>query len=160
MSLPWRTVSLFVSSTFRDTQLERDILVRRVFPRLRETLSKYRLNLSEIDLRWGVASEQDSVQVCEEVLAESLPRFLGIIGGRYGWIPDRDNPEGISITEREIQMALEHRSARPVFLMREPAVPHGLLDPDSLTDADDPEHFLHKQARLQHCCHRWSTIPT
>ena len=28
MSLPWRTVSLFVSSTFRDTQLERDILVR------------------------------------------------------------------------------------------------------------------------------------
>jgi tetratricopeptide (TPR) repeat protein len=95
-----------------------------------------------------VASEQDSVQVCEEVIAESLPRFLGIVGGRYGWIPDRDNPEGISITEREIQMALEHRSARPVFLMREPAVPHGLSDPDSLTDADDPEHFLHKQARL------------
>jgi tetratricopeptide (TPR) repeat protein len=148
MSLPWRTVSLFVSSTFRDTQLERDILVRRVFPRLRETLSKYRLNLSEIDLRWGVASEQDSVQVCEEVLAESLPRFLGIIGGRYGWIPDRDNPEGLSITEREMRMALEHPAARPVFLMREPAVPNGLVEPDSLTDADDPEHFLHKQTRL------------
>ena len=112
MSLPWRTVSLFVSSTFRDTQLERDILVRRVFPRLRQRLSKHRINLAEIDLRWGVTSEQDSVQVCEEVLKESLPRFLGIIGARYGWIPDKDNPEGISITEREMRMALEHPAAR------------------------------------------------
>jgi tetratricopeptide (TPR) repeat protein len=32
--------------------------------------------------------------------------------------------------------------------MREPAVPNGLVDPDLLTDADDPEHLLHKQARL------------
>jgi hypothetical protein len=95
-----------------------------------------------------VASEQDSVQVCEEVLAESLPRFLGIVGGRYGWIPDRDNPEGLSITEREMRMALEHPAARPVFLMREPAVPHGLSDPDSLTDAEDPEHIRTKQSSL------------
>ena len=148
MSLPWRTVSLFVSSTFRDTQLERDILVRRVFPRLRQRLSKHRINLAEIDLRWGVTSEQDSVQVCEEVLAESLPRFLGIIGARYGWIPDTDNPEGLSITEREMRMALEHPAARPVLLLRDPAVPDGLSDPDSLTDADDPEHYDAKQARL------------
>ena len=148
MSLPWRTVSLFVSSTFRDTQLERDILVRRVFPRLRQSLSKHRINLAEIDLRWGVTSEQDSVQVCEEVLAESLPRFLGIIGARYGWIPERDNPEGISITEREMRMALEHPAARPVFLLRDPAVPDGLSDPDSLTDADDEANLASKQARL------------
>jgi tetratricopeptide (TPR) repeat protein len=148
MSLPWRTVSLFVSSTFRDTQLERDILVRRVFPGLRQSLSKHRINLAEIDLRWGVTSEQDSVQVCEEVLKESLPRFLGIIGARYGWIPDRDNPEGISITEREMRMALEHPAARPVFLLRDPAVPDGLSDPDSLTDADDEANLATKQARL------------
>lgn len=148
MSLPWRAVSLFVSSTFRDTQLERDILVRRVFPRLRQSLSKHRINLAEIDLRWGVTSEQDSVQVCEEVLKESLPRFLGIIGARYGWIPDKENPEGISITEREMRMALEHPAARPVFLLRDPAVPDGLSDPDSLTDADDEANLASKQAKL------------
>ena len=54
MSVVWRTVSLFVSSTFRDTQLERDVLVRRVFPRLRAELSRRRLHLEEVDPRRGV----------------------------------------------------------------------------------------------------------
>jgi len=35
----WRTVRVFVSSTFRDMSAERDHLVRFVFPRLREELS-------------------------------------------------------------------------------------------------------------------------
>ena len=31
----WRCVRVFISSTFRDTHGERDILTRKVFPRLR-----------------------------------------------------------------------------------------------------------------------------
>jgi hypothetical protein len=31
----WRTVRVFISSTFRDMQAERDRLLRFVFPRLR-----------------------------------------------------------------------------------------------------------------------------
>ncbi len=34
----WETVRVFISSTFRDMQAERDYLVRSVFPGLREKL--------------------------------------------------------------------------------------------------------------------------
>ena len=40
---------------------ERDHLVRFVFPRLREVLLARRIHLIDVDLRWGVTSDQDSV---------------------------------------------------------------------------------------------------
>jgi telomerase protein component 1 len=48
----WKTIRVFISSTFRDMQAERDVLVRSVFPRLREDLLKYRLHIVDVDLRW------------------------------------------------------------------------------------------------------------
>jgi WD40 repeat protein len=129
----WKTVKLFVSSTFRDTQLERDILVRRVFPRLRAELLKYRLHLEEVDLRWGITKEENTLDVCEEVLNEALPRFLGIIGDRYGWIPPDNNPERLSITEREMRKALEYSNSQPAFLFRNPPSIEGI---PFLTDSD------------------------
>jgi len=36
MSAAWKTVRVFISSTFRDMHAERDCLVRVVFPELRE----------------------------------------------------------------------------------------------------------------------------
>ncbi len=36
MPASWKTVRVFISSTFRDMQAERDWLVRFVFPKLRE----------------------------------------------------------------------------------------------------------------------------
>lgn len=83
----WRTVRVFISSTFRDMQAERDHLVRFVFPRLREELLKRRIHLVDVDLRWGVTSEQDALDVCREIIDECRPRFLCILGGRYGWVP-------------------------------------------------------------------------
>ena len=41
----WQDVHLFVSSTFRDTQAERDVLVRRVFPVLRAELLPHKIRL-------------------------------------------------------------------------------------------------------------------
>ena len=83
----WRTVRVFISSTFRDMQAERDHLVRFVFPRLREELLKRRIHLIDVDLRWGVTSEQDALEVCREIIDECRPRFICILGGRYGWVP-------------------------------------------------------------------------
>ena len=57
MPAAWRTVCLFVSSTFRDMQAERDHLVRFVFPRLREPLLPCRIHWMDIDPRWRVASK-------------------------------------------------------------------------------------------------------
>src|SRR4051812_9088373 len=54
MSSRWQTVQVFISSTFRDMQAERDHLVKVVFPALREKLLRHRVHLVDIDLRWGV----------------------------------------------------------------------------------------------------------
>ena len=51
---PWRTIRVFISSTFREMHAERDHLVRFVVPRLREDLPKWRVHLEDVDLRWGV----------------------------------------------------------------------------------------------------------
>lgn len=58
MAAGWKTVRVFISSTFSDMHAERDWLVKRVFPQLRERLEKYRIYLIDIDLRWGVTEEQ------------------------------------------------------------------------------------------------------
>lgn len=45
MAEGWKTVRVFISSTFRDMHAERDDLVRFVFLKLREELLKRRIHL-------------------------------------------------------------------------------------------------------------------
>ena len=54
MTRQWQTVRVFISSTFRDMNAERDHLIRFVFPRLREELLKRYIHLVDVELRWGV----------------------------------------------------------------------------------------------------------
>ena len=70
MASTWKTVRVFISSTFRDMQAERDHLVRFVFPRLRQHLLPRRIHLVDVDLRWGVTSEHDASEVCREIITE------------------------------------------------------------------------------------------
>jgi hypothetical protein len=83
----WREMRVFISSTFRDMQAERDHLVRFVFPRLREELLKRRIHFVDVDLRWGVTSDQDAFQLCMDEIDRCHPRFICMLGGRYGWVP-------------------------------------------------------------------------
>ena len=53
-----RAIRVFVSSTFRDMQAEREELVKRVFPQLRRLCEQRGVGWSEVDLRWGVTDEQ------------------------------------------------------------------------------------------------------
>ncbi|MEA3212788.1 MAG: telomerase protein component 1 [Chthoniobacter sp.] len=97
---------MFISSTFRDMQAERDWLVRFVFPRLREELLKQRIHLVDVDLRWGVASDRDALGVCRQIIDECRPRFLCMLGGRYGWVaPGREH----SITADEVRYGVLDR---------------------------------------------------
>jgi len=106
MSQTWKTIRVFISSTFKDMQAERDHLVRYVFPKLREELLTYRIHLIDVDLRWGVTSDQDATGVCREMIDECHPRFLCILGGRYGWVPDGKE---MSITADEIHYSVLDR---------------------------------------------------
>lgn len=87
MAEGWKTIRVFISSTFNDLQAERDHLVRFIFPRLREDLLKRRMHLVDVDLRWGVTSDQDAFELCMDEIDRCRPRFICILGGRYGWVP-------------------------------------------------------------------------
>src|SRR4051812_39600736 len=138
MSTAWRTVRVFLSSTFRDMHAERDHLVKVVFPALRERLEPYRVHLIDIDLRWGVTRAQaENRQVISLCLrqARDCDVFVSILGQRYGWVPDsfppellRDHPwvdayRGRSVTELEILHGVLDAgpAARPaLFYFRDP----------------------------------------
>ncbi|KAL3883438.1 hypothetical protein ACJMK2_029701 [Sinanodonta woodiana] len=92
----WKTVRVFVSSTFTDFYWEREALVKKVFPELREWCEERKLYLIECDLRWGIPSDStthQTVSTCLEEIDKCIaetggqPFFLNMTGERYGWIP-------------------------------------------------------------------------
>jgi len=91
--MAWRTVRVFISSTFRDMHAERDYLVRVVFPELRERCARRQLHLVDMDLRWGVTEEQaEQGKVLHVILDEidrSRPFFVAVLGERYGRVPEK-----------------------------------------------------------------------
>jgi hypothetical protein len=91
MAMDWETVKIFISSTFDDMHAERDYLVKRVFPELREWCERRKLRLVDIDLRWGVREEDTQnkkvVEVCLRRIDEARPFFLCFLGQRRGWVP-------------------------------------------------------------------------
>ena len=137
----WRSVRVFVSSTFRDMHAERDHLVKVVFPALRERLEPHRVHLIDIDLRWGLTREQaenDQVlDLCLRQIDECRPFFIGILGQRYGWVPEKLTQDvvkgkygwvahhtGKSVTELEILHGVlnsEEMRWRAFFYFRDPS---------------------------------------
>jgi tetratricopeptide (TPR) repeat protein len=83
-------IRIFVSSTFRDMQAERDALVDRVFPELRRRAEQRGVGLREVDLRWGVTAEEaeadEVLPICLAEIDACRPFFIAILGKRYGWI--------------------------------------------------------------------------
>jgi hypothetical protein len=83
-----RVVRLFVSSTFRDMQAERNELTTRTFQRLRKLCESIGVIWSEVDLRWGITDEQrlhyQVLPICLAEIDACRPYFVGILGQRYG----------------------------------------------------------------------------
>ena len=136
----WREAKVFISSTFKDMHGERDYLTRFVLPELQERCEELKVHVSFVDLRWGVTEDEaksgQSLELCLE-LVDQCSFFLGILGSRYGYIPDdylscnledkkfswlANFQAGCSITHLEIEFGSfyerEHRSNRPVILFR------------------------------------------
>ncbi|XP_060081729.1 telomerase protein component 1-like [Ylistrum balloti] len=95
----WKTIRVFVSSTFTDFFNEREVLVKKVFPELREWCEERSLYLVECDLRWGVPKDSttsDTISTCMEEIDrchsenEGTPFFINLTGERYGWIPSKE----------------------------------------------------------------------
>ncbi|XP_033636001.1 telomerase protein component 1-like isoform X1 [Asterias rubens] len=117
----WKTVRIFVSSTFKDFHAEREVLIKEVFPDLRAWCEKRRLYLVDVDLRWGVPKDttsEDTLRLClgeiDRCYSDNImPFFLNMTSERCGWVPgSMEVPEnlhqeyrwinGLSVTEMEI----------------------------------------------------------
>lgn len=98
-----RQIRVFISSTFRDMRDERDYLMKRTFPKLRQKAMARDVTLTELDLRWGITEEESKtgkvVDICFREIENSVPFFIGIVGNRYGWVPKKEEL-GANITSR------------------------------------------------------------
>ena len=141
MPQAWRSIRIFISSTFHDMNAERNLLVGFVFPELRERCIHRKLHLIDVDLRWGVTEEQTQtkgvLEICLEEIERCRPFFVGLLGERYGWIPpsyslsENSNLEwlesvapGHSITALEIYSGVLRDPAmqsRAFFYFRDPS---------------------------------------
>jgi|GEM_PF-3750309 len=128
--MDWIDISIFISSTFNDMHAERDLLLKKVFPELSDWCARRRIRLYDIDLRWGVTSEdsrsKNTVEVCLRNIDLCRPFFLCFLGQRRGWVPgmERINPDTLvhypGITERigkrsVTEMEIEHALLAPML---------------------------------------------
>ena len=127
-----REVRVFISSTFRDMHAERDLLVKEVFPELRSKCAQRCVIFTEVDLRWGVTEEQANegqvLPLCLAEIERSRPYFIGLLGERYGWIPETIRPE---VIERQAWLK-EHLESRTSVTELE--ILHGVLNNPRMAD--------------------------
>lgn len=89
-------IRFFISSTFADMEVERDLLID-IFKRISEEYQREKGWIVEyVDLRWGISenSSRDNrtmgickaeLKRCQELSPK--PNFIVLVGERYGWIP-------------------------------------------------------------------------
>ncbi len=134
-----RQIRVFISSTFSDMKQEREILVKKVFPKLRKLCESKGIIWGEVDLRWGITDEQQAegkvLPICLEEINNCKPYFIGMLGERYGWIPFEIPDELVkkepwlaehrekSVTELEILHGVinnTNMNKRAFFYLRDP----------------------------------------
>lgn len=140
--MDWKTIYIFISSTFRDMFFEREYLVKRVFPELKTWCAERNLELADIDLRWGITEEMAQkeravVMKCLQGVDDARPFFLCFLGQYRGWVPTEGeiSPETFeaygsmkrmvgknSVTEMEIAHALGQKGpGGALFFYRDPS---------------------------------------
>ncbi|MBE5693105.1 MAG: DUF4062 domain-containing protein, partial [Bacteroides sp.] len=89
-----RVIRVFLSSTFRDMEMERSALVK-LFKGLQVKAASRGATISLVDLRWGITEEDAKsgkvVEICLKEIVNSRPFFIGMIGDRYGWCPSYED---------------------------------------------------------------------
>ena len=90
--------TIFVSSTFRDMQFERDAIREITGPLVNAEARKHNDAVDFCDLRWGIdtsaleggESGKKVLEVCLDEIERCDPPMVVILGYRYGWIPPKD----------------------------------------------------------------------
>ena len=86
-----KDLRVFISSTFRDLQEEREHLIKKVFPEIRALCRERGITFTEVEQRLEL-TEEDVVlgqvtRTCMEAIDRCRPYFNGITGDRHGFSP-------------------------------------------------------------------------
>ncbi|PAA49519.1 hypothetical protein BOX15_Mlig013297g3 [Macrostomum lignano] len=118
-----KIVRVFVSSTFSDMHIERNVLMQQVYPKLKQFCrDRYGLAFQLVDMRWGIqegsTTDQTAAEICysELALCQRIsvgPYFLGILSHRYGTrqLPFRVQQSDMSSIEKVMRAQGNHVAA-------------------------------------------------
>lgn len=132
-------IKIFVSSTFLDMDIERDLIRNVIEPRLNDYLASYQYSLEFVDLRHSVQTDSTLTQkererrifsVCIDEIERCEPFFIGFIGHRYGWVPYEDGvdapdisvPDDFPIKKRDMSVTL-YEFCKGIFSYNSPKQP-------------------------------------
>ena len=91
-----KIIRIFISSTFLQFDKERNVLVGKVFPKLRERCREKGFSFRAVDLRWGITENQgkkhQAAGICFEEIQRCIeyspkPNFIVLSEDYYGWVP-------------------------------------------------------------------------
>src|SRR5688572_4682828 len=87
-----RVIRVFVSSTFRNLNDEREELVKITFPRIEKLCADRDVTFAGIDLRSGIPekliADGDLLPICLAEIDRCRPFFIGVLAERYGSISE------------------------------------------------------------------------
>ena len=141
---------------------ERDIIRRYVWPELSTYFAPKGYDIQFIDLRWGVVSSPDNgesvekqiLKCCFETIDLCKPFFVGIIGHRYGWIPESElaqideNP--LSVTHLEIEHGvIQPKNYTRTLLLRRDLKSYSKVSSEELNTYIDSDERLKAYAHSQ-----------
>ncbi|XP_030833932.1 TPR repeat-containing protein DDB_G0287407 [Strongylocentrotus purpuratus] len=94
-----REIRVFVSSTFLDFAAEREILIKKVFNKLKKMCLDRGVFFSYVDLRWGITNDQSNdgktISICLREIDRCRPFFLCLLGDRFGWSQKEDEVDAL-----------------------------------------------------------------
>ncbi|EGD82280.1 hypothetical protein PTSG_02950 [Salpingoeca rosetta] len=90
-------IRLFLSSTFTDTEVERNALIEDVYPYLKSLGQRLRVQVYQSsEMRWGIRSEASAAHETSEICMREIKRcqqessgisYVLILGNKYGFRP-------------------------------------------------------------------------
>ncbi|XP_035676378.1 NACHT domain- and WD repeat-containing protein 1-like isoform X2 [Branchiostoma floridae] len=128
-------VRIFMSSTFADMAKERNILLQKAYPELREFCQKQGLDFQVMDMRWGVRDEVVAdhmtcalclmeIDTCKRLSVG--PNFVAFLGNRYGYrpIPAKIEAEELDILiKKASELDMDTTVIKEWYLKDDNAVP-------------------------------------
>lgn len=124
-------ISVFLSSTFKDMNLERTYLAINTFPQLRREYIKKGVLFSWVDLRWGIPDEDAEkglvVPKCLKAIEECNPYFIGIIGDYYGTSLTQSEVDNLDLPTKYKEEILNYINDDDGISITEIEILHGVL---------------------------------